>query len=308
MFLSFKRLFKASWKSIIRNWWLSLATILVVFLSVLTFTGIRLFAFSVNKMVFMLQERVDISIYFKVDPLATPEELEAEIFPVQMELEGLKEVKSVKYISQGEALKLFQDKQKYNPAIFKAIEVLGTNPLSPSLSIKANNDNDYQAILDYIAQAGFKDRLITVNYEENQRVVQKLDVINRTINIAAISISVLLVGIAVLINFNTIRLAIYTAKEEIRAMKLVGAPNWFIRGPFLFEGAIYGTVASVLTLIVISIMVFAISPKIETSIPGLGLGGYYWTHLIWIFLFQTIFGIAIGLTSSFVAMKKYLET
>jgi cell division transport system permease protein len=119
---------------------------------------------------------------------------------------------------------------------------------------------------------------------------------------------VLLVGIAVLINFNTIRLAIYTAKEEIRAMKLVGAPNWFIRGPFLFEGMIYGLVASILTTIVISLLIFAVSPKIETSIPGLGLGGYYWAHLVWIFLFQTLFGIGIGLASSFVAMKNYLET
>ncbi len=302
MFLSFRRLFKASWQSIIRNWWLSLATILVVFLSVLTFTGIRLFSYSVNRLVFMLQERVDISIYFKKD---VPE---SEIFQVQIELEGLDQIKTVKYISQDEALKLFQDKQKYNPAIFKAIEVLGTNPLSPSLSIKAQNDKDYQSILDYISQAGFKDRLVTVNYEENQRVVQKLDIVNKTINIVAISISVLLVGIAVLINFNTIRLAIYTAKEEIRAMKLVGAPNWFIRGPFLFEGMIYGLVASVLTTIVISLLVFAVSPKIETSIPGLGLGGYYWAHLVWIFLFQTLFGISIGLASSFVAMKKYLET
>jgi len=67
MFLSFKRVFKASWQSIKRNWWLSLATVLVVFLSVLTFTGIRLFAYSINRTVAMLQDRVDISIYFNKD-------------------------------------------------------------------------------------------------------------------------------------------------------------------------------------------------------------------------------------------------
>lgn len=301
MFLSFKRLFKASWQGIVRNWWLSLATILVVFLSVLTFTGIRLFGYSVNRTVAMLQERVDISIYFNKD---VPE---SEIFQVQTELEGLPQAESVKYVSQDEALKFFQAKQKYNPAIFKAIEVLGTNPLSPSLSIKAKNNQDYQSILDYISKSGFKDRLITVNYEENQRVVQKLDIVKKTINTAAISFSVLLVGIAVLINFNTIRLAIYTAREEIRAMKLVGAPNWFVRGPFLFEGTIYGIAASVLTLLVTSVLVFAVSPKLEAALPGLGIGGYYWTHLGWIFLAQTLFGIAIGLVSSFVAMNKYLE-
>ncbi|HPS28362.1 MAG TPA: permease-like cell division protein FtsX, partial [Candidatus Paceibacterota bacterium] len=298
----FKRLFKASWQSITRNWWLSIATVLVVFLSVLTFTGIRLFAYSVNRTVAMLQDRVDISIYFNKD---VPE---SEIFQVQTELEGVSQVKNVKYVSQDEALKFFQEKQKYNPAIFKAIEVLGTNPLSPSLSIKAKNDKDYQSILDYISKSGFKDRLITVNYEENQKVVQKLDVLNRAVKITAISVSILLVGIAVLINFNTIRLAIYTAKDEIRAMKLVGAPNWFVRGPFLFEGTIYGITASVLTLIVVSSLVFAFSPKLESALPGLGLGGYYWTHLGWIFLAQTLFGVVIGLASSFVAMNKYLES
>jgi cell division transport system permease protein len=308
MLLSIKRLFKASWQSIIRNWWLSVATVLIVFLSVLTFTGIRLFSYSVTKTVSMLRERVDISIYFKVDSLETPEELEAEIFHVQTELEGLSQVKTVSYISQDEALKFFQEKQKYNPAIFKAIEVLGSNPLSPSLSIKAKNDKDYQSILDYISKSGFKDRLITVNYEENQRVVQKLDSLNKAIQLAAISISVLLVSIAVLINFNTIRLAIYTAKDEIRAMKLVGAPNWFVRGPFLFEGAIYGIVASILTLIVTSGIVFVLSPKLESALPGLGLGGYYWSSLGWIFLIQTVFGVTIGLISSFVAMNKYLES
>jgi len=76
--------------------------------------------------------------------------------------------------------------------------------------------------------------LITVNYEENQKVVQKLDALNRTVKIAAVSISIFLVSIAVLINFNTIRLAIYTAKDEIRAMKLVGAPNWFVQRSFSF--------------------------------------------------------------------------
>lgn len=302
MLLSIKRLFKASWQSIIRNWWLSVATVLIVFLSVLTFTGIRLFSYSVTRTVAMLRERVDISIYFNKD---VPE---SEIFQVQTELEGVSQVKSVSYVSQDDALKFFQEKQKYNPAIFKAIEVLGTNPLSPSLSIKAKNDKDYQSILDYISKSGFKDRLITINYEENQRVVQKLDSLNKAIQLAAISISVLLVSIAILINFNTIRLAIYTAKDEIRAMKLVGAPNWFVRGPFLFEGAIYGIVASILTLLVTSAIVFVFSPKLESALPGLGLGGYYWSSLGWIFLLQTLFGIAIGLISSFVAMNKYLES
>jgi len=102
MFLSFKRVFKASWQSIKRNWWLSLATVLVVFLSVLTFTGIRLFAYSINRTVAMLQDRVDISIYFNKD---VPE---SEIFQVQTELEGVPQVKSVKYTSQDEALEFFK--------------------------------------------------------------------------------------------------------------------------------------------------------------------------------------------------------
>ena len=81
--------------------------------------------------------------------------------------------------------------------------------------------------------------------------------------------------IAVLVSFNTIRMAIFTMREEIGIMRLVGAARWFIRGPFLVSGVLYGASAALLTLLIFFPLVWLISPRLILLMPSFDLFQYF---------------------------------
>jgi len=118
---------------------------------------------------------------------------------------------------------------------------------------------------------------------------------------------VLLVIAAILVAFNTIKLAIYNSREEIKIQRLVGASNWFIRGPFLIQGTIAGIFAALIGLAVFSLVCWLLSPKIEFFFPGLNLFGIFTNNLGLIFLIQLATGLGLGIISSTIAIRKYLR-
>ena len=115
---------------------------------------------------------------------------------------------------------------------------MGDNPLEASLNIKAKLIDNYESIASFLESTRFSAMVDTVNYRQNQKVIEKLSSILSTVRNSGF-IAILVLGfIAVLVTFNTIRLKIYSMREEIGVMRLVGASNWYIRGPFIIEGYI----------------------------------------------------------------------
>lgn len=296
-----KRVFKTAWQGLQRNSWLSVACILMMTLSLFIFSTIFIFHQATNNLINSLKEKMDISIYFKT---TVPEE---DILKIRDQLLSNEAIQSIDYVSKEEALKNFKERSQYNPTIQKALDVLGENPLAPSLNIKAKNTKDYSAIIDSIKNSSFSDKLITVDLAENQKIVAKVDSLARVIKIVSIFTIIFLAGLSFIISFNTIRMAIYSLKEEIEIMKLVGASNWFIRGPFLIEGALQGIFASLIATVISSGVVLIFGPRIENFMPGSGLSLYFWSHFFLILLFQTTFGILLGVVSSFFALNHYLN-
>jgi cell division transport system permease protein len=110
-----------------------------------------------------------------------------------------------------------------------------------------------------------------------------------------------------LVVFNTIRLGIENSKEEISTMKIVGASNWFVRGPFIIQGVIYGIVAFFICILISGVCAYFISPKISVVLPGFNIFSYFLTNW-WIFvLIQLGFGMGVGAISAFLVVKKYLD-
>ena len=301
MFIIIKRVFRTAWQGLVRNNWLSLTCIAMMTISLIILSSILIFNNTSNNLINILKEKMDISIYFQRD---VPEE---DILRIRDELIGNEKIAKIEYISQEEALKSFAEKSSRNPAIKRALEELGENPLAASLNIKAKDTKYYTEIIDDINKSAFKEKLITVDLMENQRVIERINSLSVGIKLGSILVIIIAAFLSLLISFNTIRMAIYSLKGEIEIMKLVGASNWFIRGPFLLEGALQGIIASFVAILILIPLVMWGSPRIESFIVGISMSLYFWSHFWYILLYQTLFGIFLGIVSSFWAMNKYLK-
>jgi cell division transport system permease protein len=262
----------------------------------LLFVSITMTAFT-NELI----DRIDISVYFIND---APEE---RILKIADSLRGLNDIKSVQYISKEEALTKFKERYGDKETIMMALDELGANPLQPTLNIKTHNVASYQLIADYLARADFQDIVENVNYTQNKDIIDKVQSVTDAIK-RAVFILMLVVGVnAILVAFNTIRVAIYSSKEEISVMRLVGASNWFVRGPFILSGALYGLCAAALTIIVSYGVILYISPSVVRFEPSLDILAYFHANFLKLSVILVGTGVGLGIASSFIAMRRYLK-
>ena len=300
MFTSFKRILKWGLKNFWRNGWLSTATVSIMVLTLLVITVLLMVNVVANAVLETLKDKIDISVYFKLD---TPEEA---ILRVKSQLEKLAEVENVNYTSQEQALIRFKEKHKDNPVLLQSLEELDINPLEASLNIKARETSQYASINQFLESVYYQEVIDKVNYMQNKEVIEKLSKIITDVKTGGLGLTLLLTLIVFLVTFNAIRLAIYSSREEIGVMRLVGASNWFIRGPFIVEGMLYGIIAAIVTLAILYPVFYIVSPKISGFLPIENIFGYFQANLLAFAVLLFAIGIVLGSFSSFIAVRKYL--
>lgn len=256
--------------------------------------------FLIGEITANLQDKVDISIYFKTD---TKEE---DIMQVKNKIGNLEEVKSVEYVSRDKALSDFKEKHAKDDLIQESLRQLEINPLGASLNILAKDSSKYATIVEQIEKSPQRPVIDTINYYENKTVIEKIDSISSSIDSWGLIITIMLAIIAIFITFNTIRLTIYNQRKEIEIMKLVGASSKQVRGPYVIEGMFYGLFAAMIALIITYPIIIIISSKIE-GFTTVNLGDYFIHNIIQIVLISFIFGILLGIASSSIAIRKYLK-
>ncbi len=301
MLTTFKRIFRAGILNFWRNGWLSTATISVMMLALSMVLGLVLLSVLTEALVGNLENKIDVSVYFK------PNTDEAEVLKVKNDLLALSEVKNVAYVSRDEALARFKEKHKDDPVVLQALEEIDENPLEASLNIKAKEPDNFPVVVSFLEGEQYAELITKVNYYENKETINRLTAIVSAIRKGGAVASIVLALIALLVAFNTIRIAIYTLRDEINIMKLVGASNWFVRGPFLIAGTLYGAVASIATMLVFYPFIFVLSPVLARFFPGADLLAYFTQNFftLWIILF--IAGIVLSVTGSVIAIRKHLK-
>ena len=302
MITSLVRVIKSGWLSFWRNKWLSLAAIAMVSLAIFGITSLLLVNVLINSLITNLEDKIDISVYFRLD---APEE---KILETRKELVKLDGVRSVEYVSAEEALKRFKEKHRNNQVLMQSLQELENNPLEAALNIKAQAASQYEAIADFFNQTKYQEIIDKINYLENKAVIARLFSMTKMVRQSGLLILIVLTVLAAVVTFNTIRLTIYSVRKEIKVMKLVGASNWFIRGPFLVEGVIYGVVAAIISLLVLYPLLWYFSPKITAYLPSTDLLYFFQANFLGLFLLQLAVGVVLGSVSSWLAVKKYLET
>ncbi len=301
MLTSFIRIVKSGVLSFWRNKWLSSAAIFMMSLAIFGITSLILINVLINSLVTDLEDKIDVSVYFKLD---TAEE---DILKVRSDLVQLDEVKSVEYISTDEALANFKERHKDNEVLLQSLNELNTNPLEASLNIKANEASQYESIAKFFNQGNYQDIIDKINYLENKAVIGRLSAITTAIRQVGFVVLLILAALAVLVTYNTIRLTIYSSRKEIKVMKLVGASNWFTRGPFVIEGVLYGFIAAFVALLVMYPILWYLSPKITSYLPGTDIFYFFQVNMIVLFFTQIVIGVVLGVASSIVAIRRYLD-
>ena len=301
MMEAFKRILKWGLKNFWRNGWLSTATISIMVLTLLVITVLIMLNVVSNAVLLNLEDKIDISVYFK---LQTPEE---NILDAKTQLEKLAEVESIEYVSQNEALIRFKEKHKDNPVLLQSLDELESNPLEASLNIKAKETSQYASINQFLESVHYKDIIDKVNYTQNKEVIEKLGKIIADVKMFGLILSLGLALIVFLVTFNAIRLAIYSSREEINVMKLVGAGNWFIRGPFIIEGMMYGVISTIITVILLYPAFYFTSPKIASFLPTGDLFSYFTGNAVVLFFILLAISLVLGAFSSLIAVRKYLK-
>ncbi|MEK7635787.1 MAG: permease-like cell division protein FtsX [Patescibacteria group bacterium] len=302
MLTTFLRIIKYGFLGFWRNGWLSTVTTIIMLLALLVFEGLIITNIVANTAISSLENKLDISVYFKSE---TPED---EILRLKKLLEELAETKSVEYISKNEALAIFKEKHQDDSTISAALDELKNNPLLASLNIKANETKNYAVINAYLNQDSFKNYIDLAPYSSDQGLIIERSIkISDTLKKLGLISTIIFASIAVLITFNTIRLAIYANREEISIMRLVGASNIFTRGPYIVEGIIYGIIAGFLSFAVMVLIIYGTSRYVKTFIPEMNLWQYLLSNSIELIGYQLLFGVGLGAFSSFIAVRKYLK-
>ena len=299
-----KRIIKNAFLNFWRNGWVSLATVLVMVLAIFMAGSLILFQVLLGSTLDQVKQKVDISVYFKTDSE------ESDILSVKKKLESKPEVASVVYTSRDDVLKQFRETHKNNALISSVLDELGANPLEAILKVQAHDTADYELINKFLEDGmenGNFAAIDKVNYRQNKRVFDKITSILSATKKVGVGVSVVLAGIAFLVAFNTIRLAIFTSRDEIGIRRLVGASTWYVRGPFLVEGVIHGFFAAVIATVLFWPLTLWLGPKAKEFFGGVDLFNYYAHNVFQFFFVLLLLGIVLGVVSSFIATRRYLK-
>ncbi len=303
--INIKRIIRSGFVNFWRNGFVSLASILVITITLFLIGSLIFFSAVLNFALEELRNKVDINVYF------TTVADEKEILALKGNLESLAEVASVEYTSREQALEEFRLRHENDFLTLQALEELGENPLGASLNIRATDTSQYESIARFLENVGAFEEggtsiIDSVNYNQNKVAIERLGRVIDGAETLGIAIIIVMAAVSIVIVFNTVRLAIYTSREEISVMRLVGAENRFIRGPFMIEGFLYGIFSAVVSLIIFYPVTAWMGGATERFFGGINVFDYYLANFGQIFLIIIVSGIVLGVISSYIAVRRYL--
>jgi len=302
MFISFARSITSAFQDMARNLSLSIMTILILILMLLSVNTLLLIRFLTNQATRSITDQIDVSIYFT--PVATDE----QIAEVKKYIKAFPEVTEVIQYSRAEVLAQFQSQYENNPAIVASLQELGDNPLGSTLVVKTRSAKDYQKIITALAVPEYEEIVVAKTFTDTEKAIDRIHIITTQVERFSVILTALFAVIAFLIIFNTIRVAIYTQRMEISIKKLVGATNWFIRGPYFIESLIFTLLSVALTVLLVFFAARFLDPYVAVVFGRSAiLTNYFVSHILWLFGIQ--FGAVLLLTlfSSALAMRRHLR-
>ena len=289
-----------------RNWTTVLGAVVTIFLSLFIIGLFVLGSAMLNSMIGGVEDQVTIQAFLSDDAD------QSAVEDYQAEIESWDNVESVTYKTKEQALEEFRTSMSNRNAADAVTALDGENPLPASLVIRVLEaqevESTAQRIMDDPAFAEICDDAANPagDVQYGQGTVERLLSLATYIRIAAVALVVLLTFVAFVFINNTIRLAITARRREIGIMRLVGASNGFIRGPFIMEGTVEAIIGALLAIAALAVGANTLLPELRQNLSFLAFEIPPATLYI-CFAGLLLVGVIIGLFGSAIAMRRYLK-
>lgn len=272
-----------------------------LFLSIILFISVSFLHGTLS----YLETRPQVTAYFQT---TTPE---ADIFRIRDQLNQSGKVLSIRYISQGEAFKIYREMNKDNPLL---LEMVTSDILPPSLEIYAKKPIHLPEIAEFLGRQGGIDE---VQFQRD--ILDRLLSLTNIVRQGSIIFFLYLFGMSIVVLTTTTLFKIALKKEEIELQRLIGATNSYIRRPYIIEGLIMGAAASTVSFLIIMAVILYANPFLTSylrGIPTLTVNMIFFDFPVWplnpiffaaTYLLSLAFGSGIAIISSYLATNKYLK-
>lgn len=294
--------FKESLQGFTRNLSTTLGSIITIFLSLLIIGVFLVGGAMIERLMSSVESEVSITAYVADD--ASQDDIDSVMDYVR----GLDGVANVSFTTKDQALENFEASTT-TPGIIEQLD--GSNPLPASIDVELSDPQMVEGVANQLeANSTFQKIADEENPHDSikygQTTVERLFTVTNYVRYIGVALIALLIFIALIFINNTIRLAILARRKEIAIMRLVGASNGFIRGPFLMEGALHAIIGSLLAVGCLQLLrIFAI-PQLENAIKFLNFDVGSTTYLF-ICIALVVIGLVVGLVGSAFAMRRYLK-
>ncbi|HEY4507640.1 MAG TPA: permease-like cell division protein FtsX [Candidatus Paceibacterota bacterium] len=305
LWLNIRRVVRTGLLQVTRNGFVSFAAAAVMAVALSVIAGVAVFGGMLRVALDDIKDKVDVNVYLST--LATDDDVSA----LEEALTSLPEVASVTLLSADERLARFKENNAHDQSTLDVLEELDSNPLGAALMVKAKEPSQYAGVATFIQQnypPGAVGSIVTdVNYYRNREAIDNLTQVIGAADQLGFGIAIALILVAILVTLNTLRLAIFTSRDEISIMKLVGADSAYIGGPFLVAGAAYGLVAAAATLLLLLPVAYWLNPVTERFFRVTSSFDYLISHLGGTALLLIGSGVLVGAVSSLIAVHRYVR-
>jgi cell division transport system permease protein len=297
------RILAFAWKNFTRNAWIGLATILVLVLSVLSVNVLLGVNAVSDSALHKLEDKIDISVYF------SPETPPVILDSARTYMASLPQTQAIDLLTADQALNDFKERHKNDPKILTALGELDKNPLGASLIIKAKSTSDYPFLVEALQNPQFANFVESKTYDDNAGAIQRVQQISNSARYFGIILIAIFTVFSILIVYNSIRIAIYTQREELGIMRLVGASTAFVRLPLILSGVLQALLALIVTSGIVILAIAFFDPRLKSLFDGAdsGLQSYFMSNAWPLIGIQAAGMIILVALSSWAAAGKYLK-
>jgi cell division transport system permease protein len=284
---------KTAWKNIRRSPYQALAAISIM---TLTFLAISFFTFLLvgsSKVIDYFESKPQVTAFFKNE--AKQEDINA----LENQLQDTGKVAAIKFVSKEDALKIYREQNKDDPLL---LDLVTADVLPSSFEISTIKIEDLNGISNTLNKSSLVSEVV---YQKD--VVSTLSAWTNAIRKIGITLIVLLSLVSIFIMVTIIGIKISQKKEDIEIMKLIGATNWYIRWPFMFEGIVYGVIGAVIGWIIATAGLLYTTPFLESFLKGIPVLPASYLQLLMLLGLEVLLAVLLGVISSFLAVLRYLK-